>query len=146
MSERLLPQCPYLIEHTAVAPDITGRRVLAIVDSLRGRPLDWDFSSVGTIVLLILKVSRQSKVSNLKIISGMEVYRCTYTTLNKPYIFPHLRQVHSWPPGPCVQSPSRRDSPTHSPLVGWNSWAAVSVHTAADHHWQHWVLWARDLN
>ncbi len=117
MSERLLPQCPYLIEHTAVAPDITGRRVLVIVDSLRGRPLDRDFPSVGTIVLLILKVSRQSKVSNLKV-GGMEVQMHVHTALHTPYIFPHLRLVHSWPPGPCEYSPSRRDSPTHTLLVG----------------------------
>ena len=42
----LAPQRPYLIEEAAIAPDITGSGVLAIVKGLWSCPLDWNLASV----------------------------------------------------------------------------------------------------
>ena len=60
------PQRPYLIEEAAIAPDITGSGVLAIVKGLRSCPLDWNLPSVWHVVVIILKASGQSKISKLK--------------------------------------------------------------------------------
>ena len=67
MTVRLDSQGPYLVEDTPIAPDVTGGRVEVIVQCLRGRPLDWDLSSVCHVEIFILKVSGQPKISNLSV-------------------------------------------------------------------------------
>ena len=57
---------PYLVEDTAITPDVTGCGVFTIVESLRGRPLDGNLPSVGHVEVFLLEVSRKSKVCNLK--------------------------------------------------------------------------------
>ena len=67
MTVRLDSQGPYLVEDTPIAPDVTGGRVEVIVQCLRGRPLDWDLSSVCHVEFLTLEVSGQTKISYLHI-------------------------------------------------------------------------------
>ena len=51
--EGLAAHAPDLIEHTAVAPHITGSRVDPELDGLWSSPADWDLASVGEVVVLI---------------------------------------------------------------------------------------------
>ena len=58
-------QWPYLIEEAAIAPDITGSGVLAIVKGLWSCPLNWNHPSMGNIVVFMLKILRKTKISDL---------------------------------------------------------------------------------
>ena len=60
-------QWPYLIEETAIAPDITGSGVLAIVKGLWSCPLDWNLTTMRDVVVFMLEVSGEPKISNLHI-------------------------------------------------------------------------------
>ena len=65
VEERLVPQAPYLVEHTAIAPHITSRGVLFVFQCLRGCPLDWDLPTLWDIVVSVLQISGHAKICNL---------------------------------------------------------------------------------
>ena len=58
-------EAPYLIEETAIAPHVTGSRVLFVRNSLWSRPLDWYFATVRHIVVVLFKITRHPKIRNL---------------------------------------------------------------------------------
>ena len=60
-----VPKAPYLIEQTAIAPDITGSGVLSKVYGFWGCPLYGHFATLGYIVIIISQVPGHSKVCNL---------------------------------------------------------------------------------
>ena len=62
----LVSQWPYLIEEAAIAPDITGSGIPAIVKGLWSCPLNWNLSPLGNIVVFVLEILRETKISNLK--------------------------------------------------------------------------------
>ena len=68
--EWLVTKRPYLVEDTSVTPDVTGCGVLAVVQSLRSRPLHWNLPSMRNVEALLLKIPRQSKVCNLNMIKS----------------------------------------------------------------------------
>ena len=39
-------ETPYLVEDTPITPHITGCGVFLVINSLRGRPLDWNLPSL----------------------------------------------------------------------------------------------------
>ena len=65
-SKWLLPKTPYLIEQTAIAPDITGSGVLSVVQSLWCCPLERDSSTFGYVVVVFSQVNWHPKISDLR--------------------------------------------------------------------------------
>ena len=58
-------ETPYLIEQTAVAPDITGSGVFSKVYCFWSCPLYGHFATLGYVVIVISQVPGHPKVSNL---------------------------------------------------------------------------------
>ena len=63
---RFVSKTPYLIEYAAIAPYITGTRILAKYKSLRGRPFNRNLPPMGHIVIIINQIPRHSKVTDLQ--------------------------------------------------------------------------------
>ena len=62
---RLMPQTPYLIQHTAIAPHITCCWVLLVFNCFRSSPLHWNFASMRHVIIFIKEVPWHAKISNL---------------------------------------------------------------------------------
>ena len=61
-----MSQTPDLVQHTAIAPHITGSRVLSIDKSLRSSPFHRNLSPMGHIVIIVNQIPRHSKVAYLR--------------------------------------------------------------------------------
>ena len=53
----VLFQGPYLIENTAIAPDITGSGVLVVLEGLGCCPLHWNLTSMRYVEILLVEIS-----------------------------------------------------------------------------------------
>ena len=51
---RFLSQAPYLVEEDAVAPDVTGCGVPAVIYSLGGCPLHWNLATMRGVEVFVL--------------------------------------------------------------------------------------------
>ena len=61
----LVSEAPYLIEQTAIAPDITGSGVFLVVNGFWSCPLHWYLASLWYVVRIICQISRHTKICNL---------------------------------------------------------------------------------
>ena len=66
--KRLVSETPYLVEDTAVAPDITGGGVLAEDESLWSCPLERDLPSLRHVVVIFNQVPSHTKVTYLQLL------------------------------------------------------------------------------
>ena len=61
----LASHTPDLIQQAAIAPDVAGSGVFAVVCCLGGCPLYWNFTTLGHIVIIVHQVPGHAKVCNL---------------------------------------------------------------------------------
>ena len=90
-------QAPDLVQRAPIAPDITGRGVLPIIDCFWSSPSYRNSASMRGVVLNVGQLPRHAKVTNLKMIDGERFLMCCGFLLvrNVPCIRCHLKQKRS---------------------------------------------------